>query len=194
MVLDEEEFGIESDMPPITSTVEEVVEVIAAPGPTGVTTTTTVTVEPVTETTPPAATLELKVDAPVVAATNIVDDSKGEEIDLEARKRAARAAKFDIPLKEQAKPVDQKKGKLNAAPKKAALTDEQLAAQALLDEKKRQRAERFGIPLKEAAPPSASHSKNKNSHKKRNRNKNKDNKQPNAQESKKLVDPELVLN
>lgn len=190
VVLDEEEFGIESDMPPSTGpeVTSEVTEVAAVK--------TTTVAPPVAEVVAPVVTSVpvVNVETPVTSAAAstdpVVEETAPKELDLEGQKRAARAAKFNIPLKETVVPELKKKGGRGpAAAQKVELTAEQVAAQTALDEKKRQRAERFNIPVKETPVPVEN-----NSSKKQRNNNNKNKNSQKSQENntaKKALDPEM---
>ena len=194
VVLDEEEFGIESDMPPITST-EITTEDVVAPPVVETVTTVEETVAPVVTSVPVVTEEDVSKETDSAAVNNsepAAKDTKAEgDVDPEEQKRAARAAKFGIPLKEKKAVVQTQKKKQKqqgAVTKVVELTAEQVAAQAAVDEKKRLRAERFGIPVKETpAPATAATSGNK----KRNRHNKKSEGNSNVP---KPVDPAVVNN
>ena len=144
-VLDEEEFGIASEMPisSIDAVMDEETAIVEVP-----TTTTDTESEALPTVNNAASDVDVKPtpDVSVAQTVDTVNKSTGadetialDEKDLEAQKRAARAAKFGIPVTE------------SNSDKKNELNDERTAEQISLDEKKKQRAERFGIPFKDSS-------------------------------------------
>ena len=138
-MLDEEEFGIASDIPVMkaNTTVESSDGTITTGEQTGANLKTT---DSSAEVTKEATAGSSSKDIVEEKTTQQSEDNVQKVLngETEAQKRAARAAKFGIPLKE-VKSSGEKQ------------SEESTAASAALAEKKRLRAERFGIPLKETS-------------------------------------------